>query len=111
MKDNSWGAGRTGKLIAHHRNYTRGELHSWEHETDVGVDSGCMRIGIYPPKEDEYDHVFEMHDNGGQPYEVKNSFAISSTGYGDGIYPVEVIRNKINEVIAIRINFEDEEDM
>jgi len=92
---------------------------SWEHVGDNGVDSGQMFIGCVSGFPLNYDAVLAHYQpNGPCPtgeWEDKDFFghgegAISSTGYGDGSYPVYVKRNTRGEPVAIEVRFLEDSD-
>jgi hypothetical protein len=80
----------------------------------AGVDSGQM--GIYDLRPDidtdegGYDEICDITLDKGQAGIYRELGAVSSTGYGDGAYPVRVYENGAGEVEHIEVVFISDED-
>jgi hypothetical protein len=135
--EGGWGE-RISRLTVIHRLYDMESFDesNWVEHSEIGVDSGQAGIfcessyrndeiveSITTP---EMDFVLPYDDSPGDKwYETICKFTlveprwgsydtgvVTSSGYGDGGYPLEVIRNNENEIVGMRITYifpEDEE--
>lgn len=107
--------GRVGMLVAIHTNYDcDNENFIWEEADFVGVDSGTMSIcdlAYY----DKY-HKSELDNNWYSHFIceeldeymiLENAGCVSSSGYGDGSYPVDVVYESedSDKICAVRVQF------
>ena len=130
--DESWG-NRISQLQVVHRDYTHKDL-VWNEHSEIGVDSGQAGIfceSTYRNDEvdintPESDFFLPMNDQSGDAwYEKMCKFTLSgqgwgsyetgvvtSSGYGDGGYPLEIIEED-GKIVGMRITYifpEDEEE-
>lgn len=120
LVDDLWGSrhSRVKSLTVVHTDYKGSLVFNESAPFEVGVDSG--QAGIYD--EDYYSQYHSIDNCNGDWYEdvceltypagtKDGKCAVSSSGYGDGCYICELVKEN-NEVVAIRIVFieEDEED-
>ena len=110
----------------------------WQEHSEIGVDSG--QAGIFCETSYRKDDIAESitaptldrpfvlpYDNDGDKWYTKmchftlcepqwgsyDTGVVTSSGYGDGGYPLEVVRNDDGEIVGMRITYifpEDEED-
>ena len=136
--EGSWG-NRVSRLTVIHKGYIMEceDESNWEEHSEIGVDSGQAGIfcessyrndeiveSITTP---EVDFVLPYNDSPGDAwYEKVCKFTLSNTqwgmydtgvvttsGYGDGGYPLDVVRNDDGEIVGMRITYifpEDEEE-
>ena len=136
--EGSWG-NRVSRLTVIHKGYIMEceDESNWEEHSEIGVDSGQAGIfcessyrndeiveSITTP---EVDFVLLYNDSPGDAwYEKVCKFTLSNTqwgmydtgvvttsGYGDGGYPLDVVRNDDGEIVGMRITYifpEDEEE-
>ena len=140
--EGDWGT-RVSSITVIHEDYTDGQV-DWDQHSDLGVDSGscgifCMTSyrndeiseGITTPDVNFNLGDYRKDDGGERWYEKMCKFTldkqqwglydtgvVSSSGYGDGQYPMEVMVDG-DKVVGIKITylghgdeelFEDEED-
>ena len=129
--EGSWGT-RVANVMVLHESYDDDDSIDWEDHSEVGVDSGQCGIfsmtsyrndeiaeGITTPPTD-FDLPFD--EEGDKWYEKMCKFTLSkdqygkydtgvvtSSGLGDGMYPVEVAYDN-DKVIGIRITYLDNSD-
>ena len=131
--EGSWGV-RNSILQVIHEDYVGKNL-IWEEHSEIGVDSG--QAGIFcessyrkddlefsTPEVDfniSYDKEgdkwykkickFTLSDNHWGSYE---SGVVSSSGYGDGSYPLDIVRDNLGNIVGMKITFigdyEDEDE-
>lgn len=129
-----WG-NRVSSITLIHENHNANDSLMWEYHSDIGVDSGQAGIfcessyrnnevaaGITTPDID-----FPFDDGGpGEAWYVKmckftlscdgfgayDTGVVSSSGIGDGSYPLYVVYDENDKIIAMQIDYlpEDEED-
>ena len=98
-------------------NYSRQELYS----SDIGVDSGQAGFfdeeyykenqgGEFDDKDSFYGKCCDLTLSEIQGGVIDNKGTVSSSGYGDGCYPLYVIRNEDGKVVIAWIDFIDEEE-
>lgn len=136
--EGSWG-NRVSRLTVIHKGYVMecADESNWVEHSEIGVDSGQAGIfcessyrndeiveSITTP---EMDFVLPYNDSPGDAWYEKvckftlakpqwgmyDTGVLSSTGYGDGSYPLEVVRNDDGEIVGMRITYifpEDEEE-
>lgn len=130
--EGDWGD-RCSEIIAIHEDYVGKEL-NWEYHSEIGVDSG--QAGIFCESSYRNDSIeietpnidftLPFIDNSGDNWYMKmckftlaqdrwgtyETGVVSSSGYGDGGYPLDVARDKSGHIIGMKITFigEDEED-
>jgi hypothetical protein len=135
-----WG-NRVSKLEVVHEDFIhlRYTDFNWEEHSEVGVDSGQCGIfcessyrndviaeSIVTPKGDWigfpamdrsegdvfYDRMCAFTINGDGHWGSYESGVVTSSGYGDGGYPLEVLKTKQDGIVGMRITyiFDDEED-
>lgn len=94
----------------------------WQEVGEIGVDAGLCWIGdpcyCVTPDADEhpaktwYEFCDKLDDNGVTQWNYKAGhpgLGVSvQTGYGDGVYPVYIKRNKEGRVIEVKVVFADE---
>ncbi len=84
-------------------------------EGKAGVDSGQMFIGCRSEFGMDYGKLLEMYElpNGDWNNDLQffgfGEGAVSSTGYGDGLYPVYVTRDVNQRVVQVDVLFLDED--
>ena len=136
--EGGWGE-RISRLSVIHKGYIMecNDESNWEEHSEIGVDSG--QAGIFCEssyRNDEIvpsittpdsDFVLPYNDNSGDAwYEAMCKFTltgdrwglydtgvVTSSGFGDGGYPLEVVHNDDGEIVGMRITYifpEDEED-
>ena len=104
------------------RTRLRGGVMSWVSAGRVGVDSGQIMVidPCYIGSDfDNCDKTWDPAAYSGQlnyqgvsAISLANNFGqaseavVTSSGYGDGVYPVEVRLNEDNRVVELRIRFE-----
>lgn len=133
--------GRISRLTVIHKGYIMecmGES-NWVEHSEIGVDSGQAGIfcettyrndeivpSITTPESDFSLGNYRKDETGEEWYEAMCKFTldkeqwgvydtgvVSSTGYGDGGYPLEVVRNDDEQIVGMRITYifpEDEEE-
>jgi hypothetical protein len=131
--EGSWG-NRVSSLTVTHKDYIGKQLRYQEHG-DIGVDSGQAGIfceSSYRNDDIEIDtpeHDFTLpfsDDSGDRWYEKMCKFTLSgegfgayesgvvtSSGYGDGSYPLAIARDEDKNIVSMVVTFigeEDEED-
>lgn len=75
----------------------------------IGVDSAQAGIFDYASLiSNEVNYVEDIDASGVQGIAVSNG-AVSTSGYGDGMYEVKVKYNRLKEIVGVMIIFEDEE--
>ena len=87
----------------------------WTEVGVIGVDAGCVLLGdpCYWMKEEDYDkYILEAYSKKqSMTHQIKYDMGhkgkgmIISSGYGDGLYPVETKFNKEGRVKEVRIRF------
>ena len=89
---------------------------TWEHIGDNGVDSGQMFIGDVANFPLNYEALLERYklpngewNNDLNFFDFKEG-AVSSTGYGDGCYPVYIKRDSQGKPWRIEVRFLSDED-
>lgn len=127
--EESWGL-RCASITAIHEDYVNKDL-DWEYHSEIGVDSGqagifCESsyrndsIDIQTPESDF--HI--VYDGEGEKwYEKMCKFTlsedqwgtyetgvVSSSGYGDGGYPLYIVRDRSGYIIGMKITFIDNEE-
>ena len=136
--EGEWG-NRISRLTVIHSDYKTicEDESKWEEHSDIGVDSG--QAGIFCETSYRNDEIAESittppnnfkisgKSEGDKWYEKMCDFTLSnnlwgsydtgvvtSSGYGDGGYPLEVVRNDNKEIVGMRITYifpeDDEED-
>ena len=125
--EGEWGK-RVSVLVAKHGDFA--SRHDWEDYGTVGVDSGQMSIfdsNAYKDGEGEADKDGTFYNRccretckafdhrpkkkADEDYDwgvVDNAGVVSCSGYGDGSYPVEVIKEG-DKIVAVRVTFIEEE--
>jgi len=131
--DVSWG-NRISQLQVVHKDYKHKNL-VWDEHSEIGVDSGqagvfCEstyrndQVDIDTPK---HDFTLSFNDKSGDAwYEKMCKFTLSgegwgayetgvvtSSGYGDGGYPLEIVREDNGYIVGMRITYifpDDEEE-
>jgi hypothetical protein len=128
--EGDWG-NRVARLFVKHEDYTH--LNNWEDHSDIGVDSG--QAGIFCESSYRNDIIAEniitpesdfhiVFDGEGEKwYEKMCKFTLSkdqsgiyetgvvtSSGYGDGSYPLEVIRESNGYIVGMMITYISPED-
>lgn len=128
-----WGL-RCSSITAIHEDYINKDL-VWDYHSEIGVDSG--QAGIFCEssyRNDEIDidtpptdFVLPYDDSPGDAWYEKmcrftlaeehwgtyETGVVSSSGYGDGGYPLEVARDRSGYIIGMKVTFigdEEEED-
>jgi hypothetical protein len=130
-----WGNRISGITLVH-ENYNDDDSLEWQYHSDIGVDSGQAGIfcessyrnnevasGITTPDvdfsmseggegEDWYDKMcrFTLSENG---YGAYDRGIVSSSGIGDGSYPLYVVYDENDKIVAMKIDYlldDDEED-
>lgn len=111
---------RNAELISIHENENICYIkeNQWIKIDEIGVDSG--QAGIYDlkyfqnlpkyTKDSWYKMNSEITLKEPNYAGVIPHGAVSSSGYGDGLYPVYIIKNKNGKITAIKINFIFEEE-
>lgn len=117
--------------------------YQWEEHSEIGVDSGQAGVfcessyrndeisetidypqgewngwgGMFPkddtPGEKWYEKMCGMTINGDGSWGSYETGVVTSSGYGDGGYPLEVMENKEGKIVGMRITYifpEDEEE-
>ena len=139
--EGGWG-NRVSRLTVIHKGYIMEceDETNWSEHSEIGVDSGQAGIfcetsyrndelvpSITTPESDFSLGNYRKDDETGEKwYEAMCKFTldkeqwgsydtgvVSSSGYGDGGYPLEVVRNDDGEIVGMRITYifpEDEED-
>lgn len=131
--EGGWG-NRVASLTVVHEDF--GHLNDWEYHSEIGVDSGQAGVfcestyrndgiveNINTPKSD-FHIVFD--GEGEKWYEAMCKFTLSgegwgsydtgvvtSSGYGDGGYPLNIIREENGYIVGMKITYlfpEDEEE-
>ena len=135
--EGDWGI-RISSITLVHENYVDNESLEWEFHSDIGVDSG--QAGVFCESSYRNDEIaagittpdidFPFDDGGpGEAWYVKmckftlsgNSFGaydtgvVSCSGIGDGSYPLYVVYDRNEKIIAMQIDYllgdeEDEDD-
>ena len=114
--------GRLGKRVASmevvHADYFYDERLYYPEDTLIGVDAGMAGIydyiGYKATHTDEldkkwYDYVIAATAIYGDT--INGNGFVTNSGFGDGSYTCWVARNENDKVVAIEIEFIDEEDM
>ena len=128
--EGSWGV-RNSILQVVHEDYVGKNL-IWEGHSEIGVDSG--QAGIFCESSYRKDDVeistpnikfdIDFHKEGDKWYEKMCKFTlegkhwgsyetgvVSSSGYGDGGYPLDIVRDNSGNIVGMKITFiEDEEE-
>ena len=84
-------------------------------EVKAGVDSGQMFIGCMSEFGLDYDELLKKYKLPNDEWNDDLHFfgfgegAVSSTGYGDGLYPVYVTRDRHQRVVQVDVLFLDED--
>lgn len=128
-----WG-NRVTRLTVIHKGYIMecADESSWEEHSNVGVDSGQAGIfcessyrndelaeGITTP---EMDFVLPYNDGegdkwyvkmckftlGGESWGVYDTGVVTSSGIGDGMYPLDVVYNDDKQIVGMRITYIDD---
>ena len=131
-------SGRCAELLVIHEDYYQSRL-DWREHSGCGVDSGQLGVfdaasyrddsaagslgapnvdfvlpGQFSDGDAWYEQIckFTLDDLG---YGSYDSGVVSSTGYGDGMYPLDVARDQDDKIIGMWITFidtdpEDEDD-
>lgn len=129
--EGSWGI-RCKEIVAHHESITYFQLQNWKpnHEIHVGVDSG--QAGFYDRDSYRKDRLITEeptftagHEGDGDLWYdacceltlseesagiIAGTGVVSSSGYGDGSYPLFQITNEEGHVVALRLEFIGDED-
>ena len=128
--EGDWGE-RCSSIIAIHEDYINKDL-NWEYHSEIGVDSG--QAGIFcessyrndsieidtPPT----DFVLPYNDSEGDAWYEKmcrftlgedrwgsyNTGVVSSSGYGDGGYPLDIARDRSGFIIGMKVTFIGDEE-
>lgn len=115
---------RVAELVVVHESYKRADIKVWElANIEGGVDSGqfgffdfgpwaAMQmegIGSYGDENSFYGKVCELTGTSEQVGVLRYG-AVSSSGWGDGCYPVYVHKNKDGVVVAARVVFISDEE-
>lgn len=108
-KHGDWGR-RIGSITVTHEDYEPHRVRWEELEGETcDVDSG--QAGVFDAKgydsEQDYDDVCGVTSSG-EGYGYTRTGFVSSSGYGDGGYPVEVARDRDGLVVGVRITFIEE---
>lgn len=138
--EGDWGT-RVSKLEVVHEDYLvlRHNEMNWEEHSEIGVDSGqagifCessyrndeLAMDIVTPEGDWlglpmmdksegdvfYDKMCAFTINGKGRWGSYESGVVTSSGYGDGGYPLEILENNDGQIVGMRITyigFEDED--
>lgn len=131
-----WG-NRVTRLTVIHKGYIMecADESNWTPHSDIGVDSGQAGIfcetsyrndelatSITTPSLDkpfvipfrnEGDTWYEKICHftlGGEQWGAYDTGVVTSSGIGDGSYPLDVVYNDTNEIVGIRITYLDEDD-
>ena len=137
--EGGWG-NRVSRVSVIHKGFTMEceDESLWQEHSEIGVDSG--QAGIFCETSYRKDDIAESitaptldrpfvlpYDNDGDKWYTKichftltepqwgsyDTGVVTSSGYGDGGYPLEVVRNDDGEIVGMRITYifpEDEED-
>jgi hypothetical protein len=121
--EGDWGI-RVSSLEIRHRDYTRSVVIA-DPPLEAGVDSGQFGFfdtGIYPEELEEFERFYDkvcditLAAYAGTIWDLWRPRGIAvRSGYGDGGYPLHVLRNEDGEVVGLHVQFidddgEDEED-
>lgn len=132
-EDGKWGY-CVKSILAHRANTSRFAYDFQLLSDDIGVDSGQCGIfdakfypqgestGEYEDKDSFYGKVCELTSNDEEhekdksiPYStygiIDNFGVVSSSGYGDGCYKAYGIKNDAGELVFIRVDFLENEDI
>jgi hypothetical protein len=130
--EGAWGE-RISKLTVTHIDYRNKPL-GWEDYDTIGVDSG--QAGIFCETTYRKDEIVDSietpkvdfglpgeHNSGDNWYEAMCKFTLSedrwgaystgvvtSSGFGDGSYPLDVARNQDGKIVAMSITYIEPED-
>ncbi len=138
--EGGWG-NRVSRVTVIHKGYIMecNDESSWEEHSEIGVDSG--QAGIFCESSYRNDELSEgittpdvnfnlsdyRDDKGGdrwyekmckftlceQQWGVYDTGVVTSSGYGDGGYPLDIVRNDDGQIVGMRITYifpEDEEE-
>jgi hypothetical protein len=95
---------RVSKIIVHHEKFNPAEKLS-SHSVLVPVDSG--QVAVFDGERTDYASCCETTlSDAGYGY-LLNGFATSS-GYGDGCYECNILKNKNNKAVCVEITFIEE---
>lgn len=138
--EGGWG-NRVAKLEVIHMDFghLRHDEFNWRYHSEIGVDSGqagifCessyrndelakdivtpqgswIGLPMIQPQDGDvfYDKMCTFTINGEGQWGSYDSGVVTSSGFGDGGYPLDIIKNKEGEIVAMRvtyIGFEDED--
>lgn len=121
--EGAWG--KRVKSLSAHLETDHSHTGLWETIKNCGVDSG--QFGFFDLKyfldqgeSREYDEESNFYhkvckltyneETKHQSGVIENSGVVSSSGYGDGSYNVKVARNKNGKVVAVQVDYFDEEN-
>ena len=133
--DSSWGH-RVSGITLIHENYMDNDSLEWQFHSDIGVDSGQAGIfcetsyrndevaaGITTPDSDFSLGDYRKDDGGEAWYEKMCRFTlgenqygaydtgvVSSSGIGDGSYPLYVVYDENDNIIAMKLDYLLDED-
>ena len=138
--EGGWG-NRVSRVTVIHKGYIMecNDESSWEEHSEIGVDSGQAGIfcessyrndelseGITTPDVDFSLSDYRDDKGGDRWYEkmckftldkeqwgVYDTGVVTSSGYGDGGYPLDIVRNDDGQIVGMRITYifpEDEEE-
>lgn len=130
--EGDWG-NRVARLFVKHEDYSHSN--NWEYHSEIGVDSGQAGIfcessyrndelaaGITTPPLDcpfvipftnEGDVWFDKMCNftlAGESWGTYDSGVVTSSGFGDGSYPLEVVRESNGYIVGMMITYISNED-
>ena len=106
--------GRNAELICVHESIDPLNIANnleWKFIDDVCVDAGCVGIydlPYYCGDDENMWRSINYNIMSKQPHAgVIPNGAVSSSGYGDGIYPVYILKNSESQVIGVKVVFID----
>lgn len=130
--------GRCAELLVIHEDYYQKHLDYQEH-SQCGVDSGQLGVfdaasyrsdaaaadiqtppsDFFLPRNDQdgdawYEKICKITLDDPLQWGSYDTGVVSSTGWGDGVYPLQVARNESGQIVAMQVTFmdldEDEDD-